>query len=300
MRLAMVSVVRDELEFIQANIEFHAAQGVDYFAIMDNGSVDGTRELLETLKADYEIELIDQPDTSFRQGEWMTALAHRAREIGKADFVIPIDADEFWVCRTGPLKQVCAKAPVQKASRTNMLPLREALMRPDFRFYDAIFNVVRPIEADGLHATDPEAKMPVPIMLRPMPAKALYSLEGLEEIYFGSHRVKHRAGEPIANADLHIFHFPVQPYAQFLRKTRSWKQNFAQESVPKPRRAWHRRRWAAQLNSGKLEQEWRSFPLDPEQARDLERQGIVRREETIRRFFKPSDSGGPAAGAKQS
>jgi hypothetical protein len=37
-------IVRDELPLIEKNIEFHAKQGVDHFVVMDNTSVDSTRE----------------------------------------------------------------------------------------------------------------------------------------------------------------------------------------------------------------------------------------------------------------
>jgi hypothetical protein len=48
----MSFIVRDELEFIAENIRLHAAQGVDNFIVMDNGSRDGTHERLEALRLD--------------------------------------------------------------------------------------------------------------------------------------------------------------------------------------------------------------------------------------------------------
>jgi len=48
MHLAMSILVRDEANIIEANIRHHAASGVSSFIVTDNGSVDGTRELLET------------------------------------------------------------------------------------------------------------------------------------------------------------------------------------------------------------------------------------------------------------
>ena len=61
----MSLIVRDEIELISSNIEFHAAQGVDVFVVMDNASTDGTRERLEQLKRSYEIEIVDQPSAGF-------------------------------------------------------------------------------------------------------------------------------------------------------------------------------------------------------------------------------------------
>ena len=143
-RLAMSLIVRNELELISANIDFHAAQGVDYFVVMDNRSTDGTREKVEELKGIYDIDLVDQPDTDFRQDEWATQLAHKAHEHGKADYIISNDADEFWRSRTGSLKDVCGQSPVLSSPRTNMLPMAEDMERGR-PFYDCVMNVVAPL-----------------------------------------------------------------------------------------------------------------------------------------------------------
>ena len=47
MRLAMTLLVRDEADIIEANLRYHRAQGVDFFVVGDNGSEDGTLEILE-------------------------------------------------------------------------------------------------------------------------------------------------------------------------------------------------------------------------------------------------------------
>jgi hypothetical protein len=83
-RLAMSLIVRDELEFIADNIRFHAAQGVDNFIVMDNGSHDGTRERLDALRLDYDIKIIDNYATDFKQDLLATALAYQIRECNKA------------------------------------------------------------------------------------------------------------------------------------------------------------------------------------------------------------------------
>ena len=49
MKLAMTIMVRNEADVIEDNLRFHRAQGVDFFIALDNGSTDGTREILESL-----------------------------------------------------------------------------------------------------------------------------------------------------------------------------------------------------------------------------------------------------------
>jgi hypothetical protein len=297
-RLAMSLVVRDEIELISANIEFHAAYGVDAFFVMDNGSTDGTRERLEELTRTYDMVVVDQPDRSFKQGEWATELAHMAREVGKADYIISNDADEFWVSRTGSLKHQCTGlSPVVSAGRSNMLPLTEEISRPDYPFYRSVLRVDSPLGADT-PTTDPRAA--IRIMLRVMPRKIMCSLNGLKRIQLGNHSVQHEAGRPVELDSLHIYHFPVRHFDQFAKRIEFAKEQFAHESPFSNHGrffCWHKRRWVAQSELGLLRAEWESFLLDKCEAHELESLGVIRHDETIRQFFSPSESGGSSPGA---
>ncbi len=95
LRLAMSILVRDEEDVIEDNIRFHAKKGVDFFVVMVNNSVDRTREILESLSAEFEIHIIDQTSNEFKQAEWVTEMAFLAKIHG-ADLVMNSDADEFW------------------------------------------------------------------------------------------------------------------------------------------------------------------------------------------------------------
>jgi Glycosyl transferase family 2 len=289
-RLAMSLVVRDEIELISANIEFHAAHGVDAFFVMDNGSTDGTRELLGELARTYDMVVVDQPDRSFKQGEWATELAHMARDVGKADYIITNDADEFWVSRTGSLKHQCTgRNPVVSVGRSNMLPLAEEISRPDYPFYRSVLRVDSPLEA-GTPTTDPRAK--IRMMLRVMPRKIMCSLNGLKRIQLGNHTIQHEAGCPVELDSLHIYHFPVRHFDQFAKRIEFAKEQFAHESfLGNGNFCWHKRRWVAQSELGLLRSEWESFLLDNGEADELESLGVIRQDETIRQFFVPGESG---------
>src|SRR3954447_14924104 len=110
MRLALTLLAKNEAEVVDANLAFHLAAGVDFVVATDNGSTDGTVEILEGYAERGVLELIHEPSTDFRQGEWVTCMARRAAERG-AHWVINADADEFWWPRAGDLKEAFARLP---------------------------------------------------------------------------------------------------------------------------------------------------------------------------------------------
>lgn len=103
--IAGISIVKNEADVIEKTIRWTLGQ-VDFVIVCDNGSTDGTREILEGLP----IIVTDDPDPAFYQGRKMTALAQEAAEIG-ADWVVPFDADERWVAPGGNIADLLASNP---------------------------------------------------------------------------------------------------------------------------------------------------------------------------------------------
>jgi hypothetical protein len=280
----MSLIVRDELEFIADNIRFHAAQGVDYFIVMDNGSRDGTRERLDALGLEFDIKIIDNYATDFKQEVWATALAHQIREYDKADYIISNDADEFWVSRCGSLKDVLDGSPVLAVPRTNMLAFADEAERPGFRFYDAVMNVISPFPRQTPR-TDPHVRLDSPLMLSSKLPKIVCRLDGLHSIAAGNHSVDHAAGTATLTHSIHVYHFPLRPLAKFLRKIEFARQYFSHQVKAASGIAWHWRRWMNQQDLGLFEAEYRSYSLDRDEARELEAKNIIIRDEAVRRFF---------------
>ena len=90
-----IAMVKNEADIIESSVRHCFDQGVDAMLIADNGSTDGTRELVYQLSKSLPIILVDDPIFAYEQDVKMTALANGARRFG-AKWVVPFDADEFW------------------------------------------------------------------------------------------------------------------------------------------------------------------------------------------------------------
>jgi Glycosyl transferase family 2 len=112
MKVVMTLLLRDEEDIIDSMLAFHLNAGVDFVIAMDNNSVDGTTEILESYERGGQLHLIRQPELDhFEQGEWVTQMARMAAIDFGADWIINADADEFWWPRGGTLKDVFAAVP---------------------------------------------------------------------------------------------------------------------------------------------------------------------------------------------
>src|SRR5450759_3201654 len=95
MKLVMTLLVRNEVDVIKANLEYHLAQGVDFVIVTDHGSEDGTSESLREYERMGVAKVIRDEEEGHHQSNRVTRMAEIARLGHGADWVIHNDADEF-------------------------------------------------------------------------------------------------------------------------------------------------------------------------------------------------------------
>jgi glycosyltransferase involved in cell wall biosynthesis len=127
MKVVMTLMAWNEADIIEANLAFHLSAGVDFVIATDNGSDDGTAEILQTYAQKGYLLLIRQPER-VSQEDQMTHMARLAATEFGADWVINTDADEFWWPRGGSLKEVLDAVPPRFGSVRGMW--RHFLPRP--------------------------------------------------------------------------------------------------------------------------------------------------------------------------
>ncbi|MCH9814171.1 MAG: glycosyltransferase family 2 protein [Epsilonproteobacteria bacterium] len=275
--LVMTILVRNEADIIAANIKTHAKFGVDAFVVMDNGSTDGTREILSSLQNEYEITLIDQPKLEYKQKVWMTQLAFEAKRIYKADWIINNDADEFWIPKEGGTlkKHLEFKGSVLKVHRTNMLPTQESVENI-FAFANFNLEVVNTI----LYKT-PDAPN-LSTILTKIGAKTIVNPHGLIKINSGNHSAEHLAfWKEKKSEGIQVYHYPIRSFTQFKRNIENRK--ILLQTLPHVRMGAHYKRWVKLLDKDRLEAEYEKFIFSVDEIDLLQKIGILRLNNNIRK-----------------
>lgn len=184
-----ITMVRNEIDVLPLVLDHLERQAVDHVLVADNGSTDGTLELLEGRAADGRLHLARDTEPAFYQAAKVTRLAQAARRAG-AEWVVPFDADELWFATDGLLGDHL------RAQRADVLGAR-------------LFNAF-PTRAGGW-AMDPTTGL----------GKVAFRSHPLASVGSGNHRVD-RPGRRLEDADapLRIAHLPWRSFEQFAAKLR--------------------------------------------------------------------------------
>lgn len=285
-RLAMSMVVRDEADVIETNIRFHALQGISFFIVTDNGSVDGTREILEKLKSEFHLEIIDEPARTIDQDLWMSNMAQIVYEKNYADWLINNDADELWYSSSGNLvSEVSSAHNIIIAKRTNMLPSIENSQKEDFSFYHNTTRAIKPYGDEPTPGFLLVEQLTYPIMLRTIGSKVMNKVEKDISITMGNHSVKMQ-NENVKSANkITIFHYPIRSYKQFISKVK----NYGESLMNNPRLSgvvsWHLQRWYNMFEGGSLFEEYESI-LDHSNNKELFDSGTLCVDDTIVNYIE--------------
>ena len=273
-RLAMTLLVKNEQDIIADNIHFHAKQGIDCFIVMDNGSTDGTREILDTLFAQYDMLIIDQPDQNYQQAKWMTELAFIARDKMGAGLVVSNDADEFWRTQSGgSLKEhLLASDSVVTVPRYNMA-LPESAKDDNYHFSQSDLVVKNPI----LFNKDTQINEPgISMLLIKISPQTIVNPYGLIKLKGGNHRAKHgwRHINKRNENNINVFHYPIRSYKQFEANIENRVRLL---ELTNARMGDHYRRWVKLYKAGELEKEFERFLLNNRDIDTLSKVGVISR-----------------------
>lgn len=211
MSVCAVVLCKDEADIIHDTL-MHLLGEVDHVIVSDNGSTDGTVEIVEEMQG-QDLTLIHDREVGYWQEKKTTALAQLALGFGHA-WVIPNDADEVWYSPDGrTLSEYLGGVPpdvqIVSAQLFNHLPtLTDPCDAP------TVFDRIR--WRQRAHAPLPK----VCARLRPDLV-----------IHAGNHSAS-TSGTALTAAGLVVRHFSWRSEQQYLRKIRNGEAAYAATDLP--------------------------------------------------------------------
>ncbi|MCR2801707.1 glycosyltransferase family 2 protein [Microbacterium sp. zg-Y818] len=244
-KIVMTLMVRDEADIVAAMIEHHLAQGIDLIIVTDNGSVDGTREILARYEETGRVEVHDYLQHDKNQTMVVSQMASRAKTVHDADWVINADADEFFVARDPELSVRDALAHVDPAIGSFLAPVKNMSGVPSHTVADLTTFVWRDERAE-------ETLMETSALHAHPSADAIHVGAADVLVQQGNHGVSIPSlGEPDDAYAIDVLHVPWRSYAQYSTKVvntgRSYDANPTLNPSPKHHGMRDYRFWKAGL-----------------------------------------------------
>lgn len=238
MRLAGVSVVKNEGDVIETFVR-HNLRFLDHLAILDHGSVDGTRAILSALAAEgLPVSLFSSRAVAFSHHELIERQVAHVFRRHAPDFVFLLDGDELLIARSrDSLEAELARLPPETPGS---LRWRTYLPRPGTGSLLARMRF-RPIEESNI--------------MRKVVLPNIPRLAGRWQIAPGNHAARHQQGSEWHQPDLPdlehaaLAHLPLRSPAQALSKALigwlGWRLSYGDVDLPGAERmGWHWRQWS--------------------------------------------------------
>ena len=208
MTIVMTLLVRDEADIVRAHLSYHLNAGIDFVIVTDNGSVDGTTDVLAEFERAGVVRVIREPVGEFRQREWQSRMARLAATDHGADWVINSDADEFWWPRGGSFSELLAA-----------IPGRYGILGSFVRHFVPVADDGRPFHERMRYRLTPHAPVNDPASPWRPYRKIVHRGDPDALVIEGSHELRDSAAAQMRGwYPVECLHFPMRSPAQVERK----------------------------------------------------------------------------------
>lgn len=249
-----ISMVRNEADIIRLNVLYHLSLGLDRITVVDNGSTDGTDRVLERLSKENHRVTWVRDDGPFLPSRVMTRMAREAFREG-ADWVVPIDADEFWYAPKGNFREVLegSKAGLLVAQAVNFIQRRDQTESSPEALAYMTRRAASPVGPPG-HGQGLVEEHKIAFVEKMYPPKCISRASDSIEIETGHHKVYGVDGPRVETEELLCLHAPIRSRAALAERVRSAAR--ADEAGRKPGQGRNRRRLAGLQGESDIEREW--------------------------------------------
>jgi len=254
MRVAALMVIRNEVDIVATTVRYHRDAGITDFFVLDNGSSDGTDRVLAGLAAEVPGLRWTKDDGPFAQSDMTTELARQARSAG-ADWVVTVDADEFW--SPGPRGFGAALAGHDEVGLEvqlqNFIQVRDVVALSEGNLATMTVRA-HPSRILGEGVREAVSAGVIAYAEMDYPPKWIARADPDLVIGKGAHTFSGLEGPRAAAASITCLHAPLRARDVFSLKAEQGRRSA--DLDPDPETSWHLKRWAALEAEGRLETDW--------------------------------------------
>ena len=209
MKIAGVSIVRNAADIIAIQLLHHFSTVFDVMYIVDHSSTDGTDAVIARAARRFPIRWMRYAG-HFVQGEITTELAHLAHKDG-ADWIVPVDSDEFWWTPGGDLRSLltATDAAAIECDVVNFVQRRDVTENHP---QGLLTMTRRPAKTVGslLDAHELGRTRRAGFVEVPFPTKWIARASATLEIFRGDHVVAGVRGRRIRSSEIQCLHAPLR------------------------------------------------------------------------------------------
>lgn len=273
----MLLLCKDEVDIIRDWLRFHKAMGVDGFIITDNGSTDGTREVLEEYRQrGWILNIIDETEEGYLQAKWVDRMIRLAKNKYHADWIISSDADEFWYATSLNLKkEILANegCNLQSVYLTNFIPIEN---RKDFINSPYFAHRLVPEKIQEKYGLKGSYSHQVP--------KVIMKAKDYKRIVDGNHDAEMRRRKICHISNITVYHYFIRNFDHFVSKVK--KGGEALMKNPNKNMGMHWRIWYRDFYlTGKMNEAWDNY-LQQDVFDKLFEGGVIIRDKSVSDFMK--------------
>jgi glycosyltransferase involved in cell wall biosynthesis len=253
-----VCVARNAEDIIAFSVLHHLLAGVERCIVVDNGSSDGTGEILKAIaRKTGRVSVVYDAGPLFEQAKIVNGVVNAFTEGGEVA-VLPFDADELWAGTVVELAQQAERTGnVLSCEVVNFVQSR-AVAAPSRSSWLRAYRRALVAPGDARELVLGQRGSFVQIRF---PRKVVFRARGRVELNTGAHRVSFDGADAAPCDAIACLHLPLRARAELIKRATEYEPRRA-PLRPSASDSWQSRYWAQQVARGHTEREWRANSYD--------------------------------------